>query len=188
MQASKIESWKALGSFLDYCSPWRWSQNIRPKRRSAYHLISRRFLALLINRPRRQRRNVSPKRRSTDYTKTEFLPPPDHSLPHVQAYEYTSNFLTPYHSSGAHRASHRMGDLGSFSEGKAAGAWSWPLSSNYCRGKENVDLYFHSPYAFTVQCWVKQRGKFHYGTNRKVAGSCPLFKYKKWKIKLNLSP
>jgi hypothetical protein len=29
--------------------------------------------------------------------------------------------------------------------GKAAGAWSWPLTSNYCRGQENVDLYILSP-------------------------------------------
>jgi hypothetical protein len=30
--------------------------------------------------------------------------------------------------------------------GKAAGVWSWPLTSNYCRGQENVDLYIHSPH------------------------------------------
>jgi hypothetical protein len=29
--------------------------------------------------------------------------------------------------------------------GKAAEAWSWPLTSNYCRGQENVDLYIHTP-------------------------------------------
>jgi hypothetical protein len=35
----------------------------------------------------------------------------------------------------------------SFLGGKAAGAWSWPFASNYCRGQENVDLYMyiHSP-------------------------------------------
>jgi hypothetical protein len=32
-----------------------------------------------------------------------------------------------------------------FPGGKAAGAWSWPLTSNYCRGQENVDLYIHYP-------------------------------------------
>jgi hypothetical protein len=32
-----------------------------------------------------------------------------------------------------------------FPGGKAAGAWSWPLTSNSCRGQENVDLYIHSP-------------------------------------------
>jgi hypothetical protein len=29
--------------------------------------------------------------------------------------------------------------------GKAARAWSWPLTSNLCQGQENVDLYIHSP-------------------------------------------
>jgi hypothetical protein len=29
--------------------------------------------------------------------------------------------------------------------GKAAKAWTWPLTSNYCRGQENADLYNHSP-------------------------------------------
>jgi hypothetical protein len=28
--------------------------------------------------------------------------------------------------------------------GKAAGAWSWPLTFNQCRGQDNVDLYIHS--------------------------------------------
>jgi hypothetical protein len=32
-----------------------------------------------------------------------------------------------------------------FPVGKAAGAWSWLLTSNWCRGQENVDLYIHSP-------------------------------------------
>jgi hypothetical protein len=32
---------------------------------------------------------------------------------------------------------------GSFPGGKAASAWSWPLSSNYCRGQANVDLYIN---------------------------------------------
>jgi hypothetical protein len=32
-----------------------------------------------------------------------------------------------------------------FPRGKAAEAWSWPLTSNKCRGQENVDLYIHSP-------------------------------------------
>jgi hypothetical protein len=33
-------------------------------------------------------------------------------------------------------------DLGST---KPQGAWSWQLISNWCRGRENVDLYIHSP-------------------------------------------
>jgi hypothetical protein len=28
---------------------------------------------------------------------------------------------------------------------KAAGTWSWPLTSNQCRDQENVKLYIHSP-------------------------------------------
>jgi hypothetical protein len=31
---------------------------------------------------------------------------------------------------GAHPASYPLGSLGSFPEGKAAGAWSWPLPSS----------------------------------------------------------
>jgi hypothetical protein len=42
--------------------------------------------------------------------------------------------------SGAHPASYPMGTWGSFPGGKAAGEWSWPLVSNYCRGQENMDL------------------------------------------------
>jgi hypothetical protein len=34
---------------------------------------------------------------------------------------------------------------GGFLGCRAAGAWSWPLISNYCRGQENLDLYIHSP-------------------------------------------
>jgi hypothetical protein len=32
-----------------------------------------------------------------------------------------------------------------FLSGKTVGAWSWPLTSNYCQGQENFDLYIHSP-------------------------------------------
>jgi len=41
----------------------------------------------------------------------------------------------------------RLTDAGgvSFPEGKAAGAWSWPLTWIYCRGQESIDLYLHSP-------------------------------------------
>jgi hypothetical protein len=37
------------------------------------------------------------------------------------------------------------GYQGQFLRGKAAGAWSWPLTCIYCRGQECVDLYNHSP-------------------------------------------
>jgi hypothetical protein len=33
-------------------------------------------------------------------------------------------------ASGVHPTSYIMGSVGSFPEGKAAGAWSWPLTSN----------------------------------------------------------
>jgi hypothetical protein len=56
---------------------------------------------------------------------------------------------SPYHGVqtvfGAHPASYPMGNRGSFSVSKAAGAWSWPLNFIYCRGQECVDLYLHSP-------------------------------------------
>jgi hypothetical protein len=45
---------------------------------------------------------------------------------------------------GVHITSCKMG-TGALSGGKATGAWSWPLTSNCCRGQENVDLYIHSP-------------------------------------------
>jgi len=32
-----------------------------------------------------------------------------------------------------------------FPGNKAAGAWSWPLTSSYCRGQECVELYLPSP-------------------------------------------
>jgi hypothetical protein len=41
--------------------------------------------------------------------------------------------------------SYPVGTGGSFPRGKAAGAWSWPLTSIWCRGQEWVELYFHSP-------------------------------------------
>jgi hypothetical protein len=37
------------------------------------------------------------------------------------------------------------GYWGLFPQGNAAREWSWPLTSNYCQGQENVDLYIHSP-------------------------------------------
>jgi hypothetical protein len=46
---------------------------------------------------------------------------------------------------GAYLASYPMGTRGSFPGGKAAGAWSWPLTSIYCQGQECVELYLHSP-------------------------------------------
>jgi hypothetical protein len=47
--------------------------------------------------------------------------------------------------SGAHPASYAVGTRGSFSGGKAAEPWSWPLTSIWYRGQEYVELYLHSP-------------------------------------------
>jgi hypothetical protein len=47
--------------------------------------------------------------------------------------------------SGIHPTTYPMGTVGSFPGGKAAGVWSLPLTSNKCRGQENMDLYIHSP-------------------------------------------
>jgi hypothetical protein len=47
--------------------------------------------------------------------------------------------------SEAHAASYWKCTGVSFPEGKAAGTWSWPLTSNQCRCQEYVDLYIHSP-------------------------------------------
>jgi hypothetical protein len=46
--------------------------------------------------------------------------------------------------SGTHPATYPMGTRGSFPGGKAAGAWSWPLTSS-AEVKECVELYLHSP-------------------------------------------
>jgi hypothetical protein len=46
--------------------------------------------------------------------------------------------------SGAHPASYPMGNCGSFSGGKAAGAWSWPLTFIYRRG-QRLSRAIHSP-------------------------------------------
>jgi hypothetical protein len=46
---------------------------------------------------------------------------------------------------GAHPAFSPMGTRGSFPGGKAAGEWSWPLTSIQRRGQECVGLYLRSP-------------------------------------------
>jgi hypothetical protein len=51
----------------------------------------------------------------------------------------------PSFTSGAHPASYPMGTRGSFSRGKAVGAWSWPSPPSSAEVKEWVELYLHSP-------------------------------------------
>jgi hypothetical protein len=46
--------------------------------------------------------------------------------------------------SGAHAVSYPVRAGGIFTWGKAAGEWSWTLTSNQCQGQEYVDLYIHS--------------------------------------------
>jgi hypothetical protein len=58
--------------------------------------------------------------------------------------------------SEVHPTSYPMGTGGSFPGGEAAGAWSWLLSSSWCRGQENVDLYINSPYTFIAWCLIRR--------------------------------
>jgi hypothetical protein len=51
----------------------------------------------------------------------------------------------------AHQASHSMGSGGSFTGGKAAKTWSWPLSPILCSGYERVKLCSHTSTACTGQ-------------------------------------
>jgi hypothetical protein len=43
-----------------------------------------------------------------------------------------------------------MGTGASFTGGKSAEAWSWPLTSNECRGQETVVYTSTPPYAFIL--------------------------------------
>jgi hypothetical protein len=53
------------------------------------------------------------------------------------------------------------GYQGLFPWGKAAGAWSWPLTSIYCRSQECVELYLHSPDTPSWNCArLKHRDNF----------------------------
>jgi hypothetical protein len=47
--------------------------------------------------------------------------------------------------SGAHLAYYSVGTSGSFPRCKGAEAWSWPLASNLCWGKWNIEVYICSP-------------------------------------------
>jgi len=49
-----------------------------------------------------------------------------------------------------------VGAASSFPKNKAAGAWSWPLTS-YCRGQECMVLYVHPQYVFMPWCLLKHR-------------------------------
>jgi hypothetical protein len=64
--------------------------------------------------------------------------------------------------SGAHPASYPMGTRGSFPGGKAAGAWSWPLTSIQCRGQRMSGAIPPNPqYAFMAWCSVQAQGQLY---------------------------
>jgi hypothetical protein len=48
-------------------------------------------------------------------------------------------------SLGIHAVVCHVGTSSYFPGDKEAGTWSWPLTSDWCRGQENVKLYVHSP-------------------------------------------
>jgi hypothetical protein len=67
--------------------------------------------------------------------------------------------FSPHHrvqtGSDAHPAFYPMGTGGSFPGGKAAWAWSWPLTLS---GNENAWSYISTPqYVFMAWCLIKQR-------------------------------
>jgi hypothetical protein len=72
------------------------------------------------------------------------------SLVHMRSIlilQEAGNFSLHYrvqNGSGVHPASYPIGTRGSFSGGKAAEAWSWPLTSIWCRGQECAELYLNS--------------------------------------------
>jgi hypothetical protein len=78
------------------------------------------------------------------------------------------NFSLHHHvqtGSGAHLASYSTGTGGSFPEGKAAGSWSWSLTSVKCRGQR---MHWAIPplpqYVFMAWCLVKHRENFTFLT------------------------
>jgi hypothetical protein len=92
----------------------------------------------------------------------------------------TSHFLpityrSVQNGSGAHQASYPMGIRGSFSGDKAAAAWSWPLTSIYCRGQGMRGAVPALPQcAFTAWCSVKKtQGQLYiYLTSMWILNGC----------------
>jgi hypothetical protein len=76
-------------------------------------------------------------------------------------------------SSGAHPASYPMGTRGSFFGGKTAGAWSWPLTSIYCRCQRMSGAIPALPqYAFMAGCSVKAQGHLYLYLNFFIRPYC----------------
>jgi hypothetical protein len=78
---------------------------------------------------------------------------------------YCGNFSLQHrvqNGSGAHPPSYPMGIRGSFPGGKAAGAWSWTLTSISCRGQRMSGAIPTLPqYAFLAWCSVKAQGQLY---------------------------
>jgi hypothetical protein len=66
-------------------------------------------------------------------------------FPAVQDFSFLHSVQT---GSGTQPASYPMGTGGSFPGGKAAGAWSWPLTSIQCRGQDRWSYTSTPPYVF----------------------------------------
>jgi hypothetical protein len=75
--------------------------------------------------------------------------------------------------SEAHPASYPMGNRGSYPGGKAARVWSWPLTTNYCRGQTSswggawLSTGATLLFTFTSQGEVNDRGKGDMDMGRK---------------------
>jgi hypothetical protein len=111
--------WKYSSTILNVGSRWKWMVSFTPGKGPQYPL---------------DRRLCGTQSRSGPYRWDTHFCPAGNRIPAV----------TVPTSSGVRPTSSPMGTGGSFPGGKAAGAWTWPLTSNQCRSQENVDLYTHS--------------------------------------------
>jgi hypothetical protein len=82
-----------------------------------------------------------------------------HSM--MLSYKKVKRQLYLYLLPGAHPASYPMGNRDSFPGDKAAGAWSWSLTSIQCWGQECVQLY-STPRIRVAWCLVKHRDNFKF--------------------------
>jgi hypothetical protein len=87
-----------------------------------------------------------------------------------------------------HRATYPARTRGSFPRGRAAGAWSWPLTSIECRGHRMCGAIYPLPhYAFMAWCSVEAQGQIHSTqTHTRILYVCVcVCMYKcKWNVKV----
>ena len=70
---------------------------------------------------------------------------------------------------------HIIGRLLTSSQGgKAAGAWSWPLTSTSCRRYECMEPYLHSPYECGRLCLITICSRYYRSTRKKKSRIIPL--------------